>query len=91
MNEPALTFNGSVPEDLLLRAIQWSGLPLNLYRCPVSDDWSILAAGKLTEEQINSFLRCVTEFRLRATLDSTTHGMRKQIIEEALIEVYSKR
>ena len=91
MTVPVLVFDGSIPEELLLRAILWSELAINLKRCGDTNDWHILPSSALSQEQTDSLLRCVAEFRLRQALDTKTEGVRRQIVEDALAEVYKKR
>jgi hypothetical protein len=91
MTKPVLVFDGSIPEEVLLRAILWSELAINLKRCSDTGDWNFLSSSDLSQEQTNRLLRCVAEFRLRQALDTRTEGVRRQIVEEALAEVYRKR
>lgn len=86
-----LEIDASVPEDLILRAIRWSGQSFNLKRAPESDSWSLESNSHLDQKQVGSFLQCLAEFRLRQALDTKTEGVRRQIVEDALAEVYTKR
>ena len=86
-----LQIDGSVPEDLILRAIRWSGQSFNLKRAPESDNWSLESNTRLDQKEVDTFMQCLTEFRLRQALDTKTKGVRRQIVEDALVEVYKKR
>ena len=86
-----LQIDASVPEDLILRAIRWSGQSFNLKRVPESDNWSLESTSHLDQKQVAKFLQCLAEFRLRQALDTKTEGVRRQIVEDALAEVYTKK
>lgn len=86
-----LEIDASVPEELILRAIRWSGRSFNLKKDPASNNWSLESNTRLDQTEVDTFLQCLTEFRLRQALDMKTEGVRRKIVEDALAEVYKKR
>lgn len=86
-----LEIDASVPEELILRAIRWSGQSFNLKKDPTSNNWSLESNTHLDQKEVDTFLQCLAEFRLRQALDTKTKGVRLQIVEDALAEVYKKR
>lgn len=86
-----LQIDASVPEELILRAIRWSGQSFNLKKDPASNNWSLESNTRLDQKEVDAFLQCLTEFRLRRAIDKKTEGVRRQIVEDALAEVYKKR
>jgi hypothetical protein len=86
-----LQLDASVPEELILRAIRWSGQSFNLKKDPESNNWSLESNTRLDQREMDTFLQCLAEFRLRQALDTRTAGVRQQIVEDALAEVYKKR
>jgi len=86
-----LEIDASVPEELILRAIRWSGQAFNLKKDPGSKNWCLESNTRLEQKEVDTFLQCLTEFRLRRALDTKTEGVRRQTVEDALAEVYTKR
>lgn len=90
MQSSTLILDGSLSEDLVVRAMHWANLAAELKKND-SGEWQVLCAEGLTQDAKSNFYKCLSDFKLRSIIDDQTLEMRKQIVRQALSNVFQAK